>query len=245
VTVTLYSIAASHPGLAVHGMLARKRIDHRVVDLWPGMQPLVRAAGFPRHTVPALLLGDGRKVQGSRPIARALEEVRPEPPLFPAEPERRARVEAAERWGDEDLQEVPRRLTRWMAVQHEHTRVWLAEAAGVPFGGLLARPAFQARWFANDSGADGAAVQADLAALPAHLAEIERLRAEGTIGGAEPNVADFQIAASLRALEAIGDLAPLTRHPAFGWAASVLPPLPGPLPPGLPAEWLEPVRATV
>ena len=132
-----------------------------------------------------------------------------------------------------------------MAVEHEDTRGWLAEAAGVPFGRLLARPAFQARWFAHDSGADGAAVRADLAALPAHLAEIERLRAEGTIGGAEPNVADFQIAASLRALEAIGDLAPLTRHPAFGWAASVLPPLPGPPPPGLPAEWLEPVRGTV
>jgi glutathione S-transferase len=241
VPVTLYSIAASHPGLAVHGMLARKRIDHRVVDLWPGMQPLVRAIGFPRHTVPALVLADGRKVQGSMPIARALEQLRPEPPLFPAGAEQRARVTAAERWADEELQEVPRRMTRWMAVEHEATRAWLAEAAGVPLGALLARPSFQARWFADDSGADDDAVRADLAALPAHLAEIERLRAEGTIGGAEPNAADFQIAASLRALEAIGDLAPALAHPAFRWAATVLPPLPGPLPPGLPAEWLGPV----
>ena len=243
-TVTLYSIAVSHPGHAVRGMLARKRIDHRVVDLWPGMQPLVRIVGFPRHTVPALLLGDGRKVQGSIAIARALEQLRPEPPLFPADPADRARVEAAERWGDEVLQPVPRRIFRWMTVRHEHVRVWIAGAAHVPFGRLLARPAFQAAWFADDVGADDAAVQADLAALPGHLAEVERLRTDGVIGGVEPNVADFQIAATLRSLESLGDLVPITGHPAFRWAATVLPPLPGPTPPGLPAGWLEPVRGT-
>ena len=139
-TVTLYSIAVSHPGHAVRGMLARKRIDHRVVDLWPGMQPLVRIVDFPRHTVPALLLGDGRKVQGSIAIARALEQLRPEPPLFPADPADRARVEAAERWGDEVLQPVPRRIFRWMTVRHEHVRVWIAGAAHVPFGRLLRGP---------------------------------------------------------------------------------------------------------
>ena len=243
VAVTLYSLAVSHPGLAVRAMLARKRIDHRVVELWPGMQPLVRAIGFPRHTVPALILEDGRRVQGSIPIARALDQLRPEPPLFPADPAAREAVEAAERWGDEVLQPVPRRVFRWMTVRHEEVRAWVADAAHVPLGRLLAKPAAQAAWFAADVGADDAAVRADLAALPGHLAEVERLRADGVIGGAEPNAADFQIAASLRWLERIDDLAPIRSHPAIRWAATVVPPLPGPTPPGLPAEWLGPVRA--
>ena len=34
----------------------------------------------------------------------------PEPPLFPGDPDRRAAVEAAEQWGDEIYQPVPRRL---------------------------------------------------------------------------------------------------------------------------------------
>jgi glutathione S-transferase len=239
VTVTLYSIAPSHPGLAVRGMLAHKRIDHRVVDLWPGMQPLVRAIGFPRHTVPALILDDGRHVQGSIPIARALDALVPEPPLLPADPAARRRVEAVERWADEVLQPVPRRIFRWTAAHTEAVRAWIAAEAGVPFAALLARPAVQARLFARDAGADDAAVRADLAALPAHLAEVERLRAEGVLGGPQRTAADFQVAASLRSLETLGDLAPLLAgHRAVAWAATVVPPLPGPTPPGLPAAWL-------
>ena len=71
---------------------------HRLVRLMPGLHPiLLRIAGFEDFTVPALEL-DGRKVQGSRRIARVLDEVRPERPLFPLEPDLRARVEEAERW---------------------------------------------------------------------------------------------------------------------------------------------------
>jgi glutathione S-transferase len=243
VPVTLYSIAASHPGLAVRGMLAHKRVDHRLVDLWPGMQPLVRLIGFPGHTVPALILPDGRRVQGSIAIARALDALVPVPALLPAEPGLRRRVEAAERWADEVLQPVPRRIFRWTAAHHEPVRAWIGAAAGVPIAPLLARPALQARLFARDAGADDAAVRADLAALPAHLEEVERLRAVGVLDGPQRTAADFQVAASLRSLETLSDLAPLLAgHPALAWAATVLPPLPGPAPPGLPAEWL---RGTV
>ena len=69
------------------------------------------AAAFPGITVPALKL-DGEKVQGSREIARELDRIQPEPPLFPADPEKRGKVEEAERWGDE-FQQKPRRLSWW------------------------------------------------------------------------------------------------------------------------------------
>src|SRR5437867_685766 len=46
------------------------------------------------------------------------------------------------------------------------------------------------------NGATDAAVQADLAALPAALDRVDALIAEGTIGGDEPNAADYQIATS-------------------------------------------------
>jgi glutathione S-transferase len=95
----IYAIGPSHPARACIAMLRHKRIPHRVVWLMPGLHPmLVRLAGFERHTVPALDL-DGRAVQGSSEIARHLDEVTPDPPLFPADAAARAAVEEAERWG--------------------------------------------------------------------------------------------------------------------------------------------------
>ena len=224
-------------------MLRRKGIPHRVVQLVPGFHPVaLRGLGFPGPTVPALVI-DGRRIQGSRRISRALDELRPEPPLFPRDAEARRRVEDAERWGEQVLQEVPRRLFRFMAARHYEVRRWLAvDVTGVPGGGLVARPSLQARLFARASGADEAAVRADLATLRDHLAEVERLRAEGVIGGPEPNAADFQIAGSLLSIAKLGDVGPyVAEDPAVRWAQGLLPALPGPTPRVLPAEWLVPL----
>lgn len=244
-SATLYSLSVSHPALAARCMLEHKGIDHRVVDLVPGTQPVaLRVLRFRGHTVPALVI-EGRRVQGSTRISRALDALQPDPPLFPRDAAARRRVEEAERWGDQVLQKVPRRIFRWMAANHYAVRRWLAvDAASVPFGALLARPPLQARLFARATGADDAAVRADIAALGDHLAEVERLRAEGVIGGTERNAADFQIASSLRSIGKLGDLAPyVDDHPAVRWAATVVPPLPGPVPSVLPREWLEPLDA--
>jgi glutathione S-transferase len=242
---TLYSLSTSHPALAVRGMLDLKGIDYRVVDLWPGFHPVVvRLRGFRGGTVPALVI-DGRRIQGSRAIARALDALRPDPPLFPREPEARRGVEEAERWGDEVLQDVPRRLIRWMVAHSYEARRWLAvDASGVPLGGVLARPPFQARAFAKASGATDDAVRADIAALPGLLDRASALIEEGVIGGEQPNAADFQIASTLRAIANIGDLAPhVADHPAIRWSATLIAqPLPGPVPRILPPEWLEPLE---
>ena len=241
---TLYSLPVSHPALAARCMLEHKGIEHRVVQIVPGFQPVVRLLGFPRYTVPALAVGR-RKIQGSREISRALDEIKPDPPLFPRDPGARRAVEDAEEWGERVLQDVARRIFRWSAAHEYEVRRWLASDVGrVPGGAAIARPPAQAKLFARRAGATDEAVRAGLAALPAHLREVEGLRAEGVIGGDAPNAADFQIASSLRSLGKLGDLTPfLGDHPAMRWAETVVPALPGPVPPALPREWLAPLSA--
>ena len=114
----LFTIPGSHPGLAVRLMLERKGIDYKRTDLVPVVsKAVVRAAGFPGPTIPALKI-DGRKLQGSREISAALEEIKPDPPLFPSDPELRAKVEEAERFGEEELQH-PIRQTLWWALRQD------------------------------------------------------------------------------------------------------------------------------
>ena len=90
-------------------MLEHKGIPFKRRDLIPVVSKgMLRAAGFSGVTVPALKL-DGEKIQGSREIARALDRIQPDPPLFPADAAARAAVEEAEEWGDETLQPLARR----------------------------------------------------------------------------------------------------------------------------------------
>jgi glutathione S-transferase len=87
----IYVIPVSSPSRAGAAMVRHKRIPHRVVTLMPGLHPvLVRLAGFERHTVPALEV-DGVQVQGSCRIARFLDELAPDPPLYPGDPAARPR----------------------------------------------------------------------------------------------------------------------------------------------------------
>ena len=192
-------------------MLQHKGIEHEWVKLVPGAHPLrLRLAGFRGGTVPALRL-DGRRVVGSRCISRLLDEVKPEPPLFPADPARRRALEEAEEWGDTVLQPIPRRLLRWALRHHPDARVMLARVFGSPRPELVARfmgpPAvFLAR---REDARSSERVRADWKALPGHLDHAEQLIAGGVIGTPEPNAADFQIATTLRAMLAFEDYEPL------------------------------------
>ena len=228
-------------------MLEGKRIDHRVVNLLPGFHPVaLRLGGFPGSTVPALEI-DGRRIQGSREISRALEELSPTPHLFPESPERRAEVEAAERWGEEVLQGVPRRIFRWLTANRVEVRRWLAaEHVPLPGSTLLARSSLQARAFARAVGASDEAVRRDIAELNTLLSKVSSLREDGVIGGREPNAADLQIASSVRALDLFTDLTPLIAdHPAVSYARELFPDFPAGPPPLLPPEWLAPLVTSV
>jgi glutathione S-transferase len=236
VATRLYVMPISNAAAAGAAMLTHKRIPHRLVRLMPGLHPmLVRFAGFDGFTVPALEL-DGRKLQGSRAIARFLDEVRPERPLFPADPVRRASVEEAEGWGEQVFQPVPRRLFRHLLLTSESARQWMGtEIMHLPAPRVLAvlfMPVI--RRLAQISRADGPRVRQDIAALPELLDHVDGLIAAGTIGTAEPNAADFQILASVSVLRAFADLEHQVRgRPCEAAARRLYPDWP-PMPSGLP-----------
>lgn len=243
----LYVIPASHPAIAAELMLRHKGIAYKRTDLLPVISKgVLRAVGFPGVTVPALKI-EGQKVQGSRPIARELERLRPEPPLFPADPERRAAVEEAERFGDEELQHPIRQILWWGMKRDRAPLRSYSEGAkiGLPIGLAVktAAPivALSARF--NEAVDDN--VKRDLEALPGLLDRVDQYIAAGTIGGEQLNAADFQIATSLGLALTLDDLRPaIEGRPAGELAKRVVPDYPGQMPPVLPAEWLDPLTRT-
>ena len=238
----LYTVYTSHPSHAARLMLEHKGIEHEVVSLVPGLHAaLLRLHGFRGGTVPALKI-DGRRVQGTRAIARALDDARPEPRLFPADPSARARVENAERWADEHLQRVPRRIGNWVFSHRSWMRTRLAREARLPLPWLIGPASWPLTWyFARKHGAGNTdRVRHTVLALGVVLDHIDELIDEGTIAGEQRNAADFQIATSIRLLMTLGDLAPaLAGRPAATFAAELMPDYPTSMPAGaIPAEWL-------
>lgn len=244
--VTLYWQSVSHPSQAAKKMLDFKGVEHRLVNVLPLNQRVhLRLAGFRGGTVPAVRFDDGSRVQGSRQIARALEQRQPEPPLFPADQERRARVEEAERWGEEHVQPVPRRLARFGARSSLGVRRWAAAATPIPGVGLLVYTSGPLiRHYGRTREPDGrladeAGVRADLQALPRVLEHIDGLIADGTLTLEPPNAAAFQILSSVRFLLAMDDLRQLVQaHACAEPAQRLFADYPGTLPRFLPPEWL-------
>ncbi len=243
--VKLYVIPGSHPSKAAELMLEHKGIPFKRVDLVTAMhRPSLKLLGFRGKTVPAMK-ADGRKFQGTREISRALDELKPDPPLVPT-----GAVREAERWGDEELQSIPRRLA-WWALLHlsgkERTETARRSLEGYRIGlpiGIAARTVLPiAKVSAGYNNSTDEAVRADLAAVPEKIDRVDALIGEGVIGGEQPNAADFQIATSVRLLLAYDDLKPyLEDRPAAQHALRVVPDYNAAFPKVFPAEWL-PSRA--
>ncbi len=202
--LTLHVLPPSHPCMTATVALRLKGLEYERVEFVPGQQVEQMQAiyGEGNHTVPGLLV-DGEPVHGSRAILARLEQLAPDPVLYPSED-----VREAERWGDEEFQDLGRRLP-WGAL---HFR---PEAMGT-FGGAgpLDGPGtdFAIRFVRSTwkyHGISAARLQEDLAGLSAKLAHVEELAAAGVIGGEQPNAADLQIGATLRVLLTLGDLRPL------------------------------------
>jgi glutathione S-transferase len=242
----LYVIPASHPSVAAALMLEHKGIDHKRTDLLPVISKgVLRAAGFQGVTVPALKI-DGRRIQGSLEISRELDRIVPEPPLFPAEPERRAAVEEAERWGDEVLQPPMRQILWWAIRRNKEPLRSYAEGAklGLPISLAMKTAAPIVALSSRFNEADDEHVRQALAAMPAMLDRVDAWIADGVLGGERLNAADFQIAPSLRLAMTLDDLRPaIEGRPAGALAQRVAPRYPGKTPPVLPPAWLQALRS--
>jgi glutathione S-transferase len=240
----LYVIPGSHPSWTARLMLERKGIPYKRVDLMPVVSKgVLKAQRFPGITVPALKL-DGKRVQGSMEIGRELDRVQPEPPLYPADPELRAKVEEAEAWGD-DFQQKPRRFSWWAFKKDRAPMVSYSEGArlGVPIGLAVKTGGPLVGVAARLNGSNDAEVSADLASLRADLDRIDAWIADGVLGGPQPNAADYQIAPSLRLLMSFDDLRPFIEgRPCGEMAMRIVPDFPGRTPALVPAEWLAGLR---
>ncbi len=195
--------------------------------------------------MPALKI-DGRKVQGSTEISRELDLLVPEPPLFPADPEKRAAVEEAERWGNDVLQPPLRQLLWWTFKRDRGGMESYAAGAnlGIPVSVAMKTATPVIALSARFNEADDAHVRRSLAELPAMLRKVDELIEAGTLGGEQLNAADFQIAPTLRLAMTLDDLRPaIEGRPAGELAMRVAPDYPGHTPPILPPAWLQPLRS--
>ena len=233
-SVRLYVVPASHPCAAVEQALRMKGFEYAVTELPPGVHAAHQRLRFGRRTVPSLK-ADGRKLSGSTGIMRWLERERPEPALWPSDAAARAKVEEAERWGDEVLQPLVRRVIWWSLRKRPDAMPSFLAQSKLPVPAWAARLSGPltsvVEWRLND--VSEAAVRADVAALPAHLQRVSRWIEEGALGGDAANAADLQIGASLALLRTVGDLAPLIDgSPAGGLASRWFAGYPGSIPPG-------------
>lgn len=237
-TLQLHVLPPSHPCMTAEAALRLKGLDYERVALTPGEHIAVMAEiyGEENTTVPGLTI-DGEPVHGSRPILARLEQMVPEPTLYP-EPIADA-VREAERWGDDELQDLGRRLP-WGAL---HFR---PESLGTFGGGDPLDPAgtdfamkfVHTSWKYHRITAERLAE--DLAGLPEKLDNVDSLAADGVIGGEQPTAADFQIGATLRVLMVVGDLLPLLEgRPGVEIARRWFPDYSGLIPAGaFPAGWV-------
>jgi glutathione S-transferase len=233
----LYHFELSRPSQAIRLALDLKGVGYEERELPAGLHPaLLRLLGFPRGTVPALRLDDGRRLQSSLEITRVLDELAPGEPLLHPSPE----VTEAERWGEAELQPSPRRMFRWAAVRQLDVREWVNRLSGLPAprtSGRLALPIASA--MASHVGADDAGARRELALLPERLDRVDELIATGVIGGPQLNAADLQIGCSVRALLTFPQVAPLIAdRPCGAHAMRVQPDAPGLVPMRLPEAWL-------
>lgn len=244
--VRLFSMPGSHAATTGQLLFEHKGIDYKRTDLLPVVSWVVlRALRFSEVTVPAAKI-DGERVQGTRALARDLERRKPAPPLFPDDAERRRAVEEAERFGDEELQQRVREIFLWSVRKDRSGLVGYLEGAkiGMPHR-LAARTA--GPFIALDARSRGATdenVRFAIAALPGMLQRIDGWIEEGILGVEPANVADLQIAPSLRLAMSLDDLRPaIEGRPAGRLATRIVPHFPGRTPAVLPPEWLEPITA--
>ncbi|MEA2171386.1 MAG: hypothetical protein QOF76_4686 [Solirubrobacteraceae bacterium] len=235
-TLVLHALPPSHPCMTAEAALKLKGLDYERVDLKAGkhVEEMAALYGEGNTTVPGMMVDD-EPVHTSRAILARLEELAPEPALYPSDA-----VREAERWGDEELQDLGRRLT-WGALHFRPEAMGTMADGGTalnPAGTDFAIRYVRASWRYHRITCE--IVADDLAGFSAKLDHIDALIADGVIGGEEPNAADLQIGATLRVLRIVGDLdAAFAGRPSEDLGHRWFPDYPGRIPAGaFPAGWV-------
>ena len=205
--LVLHVLPPSHPSWTAMAALDFKGLEYERVDLAPGKHNADMEAlyGEGKTTVPGMLV-DGEPVHGSVAILARLEELAPEPTLYPVEIA--DAVREAELWGNGELQDLGRRLS-WGAMHFRPEAVGTFGGAG-PLDGPgtdFAIRVVHAAWKYHGISAERLAN--DLAGLPGLLDQVDGYVGDGLMGGETPTAADLQIGATLAVFLTIGDLRPL------------------------------------
>jgi glutathione S-transferase len=221
--------------MTAEAALRRKGVDYERVDFavtGEHVEKMAAIYGEGRTTVPGALF-DGEPVHGSRAILARLEEIAPDPPLYPSDA-----VREAERWGDEELQPLGRLFT-WGALAFRPEAMGTMTPGGRPLdprGTDYAMRFVRPTW--KYHGITCERLARELAAFPERVAHVRGLLDDGVLGGDEPHAGDFQIAATLRVLLIVGDLRERLA-PVEDYARRLFPDYPGEIPAGaFPAGWV-------
>jgi glutathione S-transferase len=221
----VYVILGSHACRTGMLMLGHKGISSEPVMMPTGSQRMLPLLGFPGGSVPAIVI-DGRRVQTNPAIARFLDALEPERPLFPRDDGLRREVEEAERWGDEMFQMMTRRIA--LAGSLHGPDAFVARGGAGRLGPILWRRP-RARFMGTRMLCPYFDVNRRtecelLAQLPAELDRIDGWIERGVLNGEQLNAADYMIATCLALVLYRRDLRPeIEARPAGALAERVLP----------------------
>ena len=208
-------------------MLRHKGVRYERVNLFPGRHRRALARrGFSADTAPALIV-EGERVQTNPAIARALDRLVGEPPLFPSDPSERALVGEAEGFVDGILQHAIRRMTLWSLTQDRdsvrfHPRLGALPVPRFPRNRRV-RNLLMSRMFRH-YGISRRVVSDDDRALPWMLDRLDGYIRAGVLNGARLTAADLELAPLIRMLLGHrGRSALVARRPVADLADRVLP----------------------
>lgn len=177
-----------------------KRVPHRRSSLLPGPH-MGRVRACTGRTQTPVLLVDGAAVDGSARILERLEQLYPEPPLYPADPAARDEALRIERWFDGDIAPRGRRavLAALLESPLYFARVFgdgRAAPARLLYGAIVPLAAPLVRKGNGIAGPES--IEDGLAAFRQGLDFVaERGGASGYLAGDRFSVADLSAAAAL------------------------------------------------
>jgi glutathione S-transferase len=216
VTVVLWHIEISHYNEKARWALDYKGIPYELRAPMPGTHRLtaLRLTRGKHDRLPVLGL-DGRRIGDSTAIIAALEDYRPDPALYPADPAERERALALEDHFDEELAPRVRRLIWHYTLPDTDATVDAVLANGSSFQrGLLRRSApLAAMMLRRDYAVDQASADE---AVEGIRAAMDRLESE--LDGAEYLVGDSFTVADLAAASLF---TPLLAPPGRPWAPAM------------------------